>query len=233
MTNDHSELKYHGSVCISGLTASGKTTHSLLLAGEFGLTFVSGSQVRLFLSGVFPIQQKDFWLTKEGKDLWREEVFRKVEVELLRLEKLSSGYVFDTFTMPWLHQEPALCIWLASDIESRKYKSIVSHRGLSHFPDDSYIDKINEKDFVTIDLYKTLYDIDIGTNLDCFDLVIDISTFINEPSLESSLRSIAKAHKIIRAATGYYLSRSDDFRDLFRSVIEENKDYIVHNSLLA
>ena len=158
MTNDTSHLRYPGNVCVSGLTAAGKTTHSLLLAGEFGLTFVSGSQVRLFQSGVFPIQQKDFWVTAEGKSLWREEVFERVEVELLRLESLATGYVFDTFTMPWLHKAPALCIWLESDIDSRAIKSKISHRGLTNFGVDSYSAKIRDKDDTTLGIYKRLYD---------------------------------------------------------------------------
>ena len=49
-------LRYSGNVCISGLTASGKTTHSHLLAGEFGLTYVSGSQIQLNFIGISPIQ---------------------------------------------------------------------------------------------------------------------------------------------------------------------------------
>src|SRR5437867_6777000 len=153
MANGASHLKYPGNVCISGLTAAGKTTHSLLLAGEFGLTFVSGSQVRLFLSGVFPIQQKDFWVNPEGRSLWREEVFERVEVELLRLESVATGYVFDTFTMPWLHKASALCIWLESDITSRAIKSLISHRGLTNFGMDSYAAKIQEKDATTLGIY--------------------------------------------------------------------------------
>jgi len=232
MTYDTSHLRYPGNICISGLTAAGKTTHSLLLAGEFGLTFVSGSQVRLFQSGVFPIQQKDFWVTTEGKSLWREEVFEKVEVELLRLESLATGYVFDTFTMPWLHKAPALCIWLESDIDSRAIKSLISHRGLTNVDIDSYATKIHEKDDTTLGIYKRLYGIDIAADHTCFNLVIDISSFISEPSLDASLRSIARAHRLIRAATGYYLTKSSAFQEELRSAITGNAQYIIYNSLL-
>ncbi len=45
-------LEYHGNICISGLTASDKTTHSHLLAGEFGLAYVSGSQIQINFLGV-------------------------------------------------------------------------------------------------------------------------------------------------------------------------------------
>ena len=58
------KLKYNGNVCISGLTASGKTTHSHLLSGEFGMTYVSGSQIQLNFLGVSPIQTRDFSISK-------------------------------------------------------------------------------------------------------------------------------------------------------------------------
>ena len=83
--NNHDDLKYHGNICISGLTASGKTTHAHLLAGEFGLTYVSGSQIQLNFMGVSPIQTKDFWITVEAKKLWDEKQFAQIDSELLRL----------------------------------------------------------------------------------------------------------------------------------------------------
>lgn len=132
MTDNNSNLKYRGNVCISGLTASGKTTHSHLLAGEFGLTYVSGSQIQLNFMGLSPIQSKDFWISDEAKPLWDDKQFQKIDNELLRLETLTAGYIFDTSTMPWRHKEPALCIWLESNINFRKTKSIISHRGRSH-----------------------------------------------------------------------------------------------------
>lgn len=205
-------LKYNGSVCISGLTASGKTTHSHLLAGEFGLTYVSGSQIQLNFMGVSPIQSKDFWITEEAKLFWEGNQFERIDSELLRLESISEGYIFDTSTMPWRHKKPALCIWLESSLESRVIKSIVSHRGRGRFNLDEYSDRITEKDRATISLYKDLYNMDIGTDFSCFDLILDISSLITEPSLKASLNSIAIAHKIIHPAVGWYLTKSDDFR---------------------
>jgi cytidylate kinase len=230
--NKHADLKYEGNICISGLTASGKSTHAHLLAGEFGLTYVSGSQIQLNFLGVSPIQSKDFWITLESKKLWNEEQFEKIDSELLRLEKQSAGYIFDTSTMPWRHRKPSLCIWLESNLDSRVIKSIVSHRGRSQFGDEDYHEKIQEKDRATIGLYKKLYNIDIGTELSCFDLIIDISSFIKAPTLINSLNSIKKTHKIIRAACGYYLTKLPIFRDELIESIKENEKYILHNSLL-
>jgi cytidylate kinase len=230
--HNHLDLIYEGNICISGLTASGKTTHTHLLAGEFGLTYVSGSQIQLNFMGVSPIQSKDFWITVEAKKMWDDKQFAKIDAELLRLETITSGYIFDTSTMPWRHKKPSLCIWLESSLESRVMKSIVSHRGRSEFTDNEYPDKIKEKDKATMELYKKLYNIDIGSDLSCFDLIIDISSLIKEATLMSSLLSIKKAHKIIRAACGYYLSSLPIFKNELLEAINENKDIIKHNSLI-
>jgi hypothetical protein len=81
-------------------------------------------------------------------------------------------------------------------------------------------------------LYNNLYDINIGTDLSCFDLILDISTFITEPTLISSLQSITKAHEIIRSAVGYYLTKSSGFKFDFQNAINENQEFILYNSLL-
>lgn len=227
------KLRYHESVCISGLTASGKTTHSHLLAGEFGLTYVSGSQIQLNFMGVSPIQTKDFWITPEAKAFWDGDQFNRIDDELLRLESIGKGYIFDTSTMPWRHKHPALCIWLESSLESRVTKSIISHRGNSQYATDEYPDRIREKDRATIELYKALYSIDIGTDLSCFDLILDISELIQEPTLNASLSSIEVAHTIIRPAVGWYLTGEHKFRDQLVEAAKINPDLILRNTLLG
>jgi cytidylate kinase len=226
------KLKYNGSVCISGLTASGKTTHSHLLAGEFGLTYVSGSQIQLNFMGVSPIQSKDFWITEEAKAFWEGGQFKRIDTELLRLESISEGYIFDTSTMPWRHKKPALCIWLESTLESRVIKSIVSHRGRGRFDLENYPNRIAEKDRATIELYKDLYNIEIGSDLSCFDLILDISSLIAEPTLMASLHSIEITHKIIHPAVGWYLTGTEEFRNQFENVIETYPHLIKTNKLI-
>ena len=133
--------------------------------------------------------------------------------------------------MPWRHKKHALCIWLESDIESRIIKSIVSHHSYGTFSYDSYKERILEKDTATIDLYKKLYNIDIGKNLSCLDLILDISTLIKEPTLKASLYSIATTHTIIRAAVGWYLTNDNEFRVQFENAINNNIQIVRHNSI--
>ena len=212
-------LQYTGNVCISGLTASGKTTHSHLLAGEFGLTYVSGSQIQLNFMAISLIQTKDFWITQEAKQLWNHDEFSRIDAELLRIESATHGCIFDTSTMPWRHRQPALCIWLGSTLKSRVLKSIVSHRGRSRFAPDEYPALIAEKDAATQRLYKELYDIRIGSDLPCFDLILDISSLIEEATLEASLRSIHATHDIIRPAAAWYLTGRQQFRRQFEEMV--------------
>lgn len=224
-------LRYRGNVCISGLTAAGKTTHSHLLAGELGLTYVSGSQIQLNFLGVSPIQSKDFWITQEAKSLWDESQFRNIDAELLRLEEFATGFVFDTSTMPWRHKHPALCIWLESTPESRVFKAIVSHRGNTTFSHASYRDRISSKDHATISLYKSLYGIEIGVDLTCFDLILDISALITRPTLGSSLRSIATAHALIRTAVAWYLTGRKVFKREFVALASKSPEIVKRNTI--
>src|ERR1700679_3753216 len=173
--HDTRHLRYDGNICISGLTASGKTTHSHLLSGQLGLTYVSGSQIQLNFMGVSPIQRRDFWVSAQAKALWNEKDFSRIDAELLRLEETAEGFIFDTSTMPWRHKRRALNIWLESSLESRVTKAIISHRGRSDVEFADYPRLIEEKDHATYSLYESLYGIEIGRSFDRFDLVIDLS----------------------------------------------------------
>lgn len=227
-------LRYTGNVCISGLTASGKTTHSHLLAEEFGLTYVSGSQIQLNCMGISPIQTKEFWITEEAKPLWNNDALSRIDAELLRIESVSDGCIFDTSTMPWRHRRPALCIWLGSSLESRVLKSIVSHRGRSHFEFDEYPTRIAEKDAATQRLYEELYNIEIGEDLSCFDLILDMSSLIKNVTLEASLASIKATHDVIRPAVAWYLTSRAEFRHQFEAVVAASPPgLIVHNAVCA
>lgn len=230
---DTSHLRYPTNICISGLTASGKTTHAHLLAGEFGLTYVSGSQIQLNILGVSPIQSKDFWITQGAKALWDAEQFRKIDSELLMIESRATGCIFDTSTMPWRHRKPAFCIWLESSLPSRVTKSIVSHRGRNQFEISEYPAKIAEKDASTVGLYRDLYDIQIGSDLSCFDMIIDISDLIHEPTLDSSLASISIAHKFVRAASAFTLTGKTTYRDDLLQAAHEHPNALQRCSLLG
>jgi hypothetical protein len=74
--------------------------------------------------------------------------------------------------------------------------------------------------------------ISIEANRAQFDLVINISFLITGPSLDGSLRSIAIGHRLIRAATAYYLTRTDALLEKLRREAADNAPLILHNPLL-
>jgi len=151
--------------------------------------------------------------------MWNPESFKRIDAELLRLETLSDGYIFDSSTMPWRHRRPALCIWLESTLESRVIKSIVSHRGRGVFGRQEYEERIRRKDESTIKLYRELYGIKRQSDPAYFDLIIDISSLIAEPTLSESLKSISFAHSLIRPAVAWYLTAEPSFRAQFEAAI--------------
>lgn len=210
--NNH-HLVYNGNIFIAGLTASGKTTHSYLLAGLYGLTYVSGSQIHLNLNGLNPIQDRAFWITQEATNLLNEIQFDLVDLELCRIEKNRSGCIFDSWIMPWRKKNQGLNIYLFSDINSRVIKGAISRRENEFYIDDSYKKQIEFKDASAINLYKKQYNIDITKDLSVFDLIIDISTFIEEPTFEASQKSIVKVQSILDSAIGYYFTNHNYYRE--------------------
>ena len=223
-------LKYHGNVFIAGLSASGKTTHCYLLAGSFGLTYISGSQIHLGINGMNPIQERKFWITQKAKELLTEVQFEKVDQELCQIENNFKGIIFDSWIMPWRKSTEGLCIYLESNLESRVMKGAVSRRENAFNIDESYIEKIKNKDDAAIKLYKKLYGIDIIRDLSPFDLVIDTTKFIESSTFESSQLSIYKTHNVLHTVVGYYLTGEANYRKKLQEFCGQK--YILHNRLL-
>lgn len=223
---------YRGNICISGLTAAGKTTHSLMLAGLFGLNYVSGSHTLLQASGLSGHQAREFWATEAAAMLCTEESFDKVEAELRRIESCTTDCVFDTATMPWRAQRACLKIWLESDTKSRISKSIASHRGRSRLAVNEYSEMISRKDKETAKLYNRLYGFNIGPDEEVFDVIIDISSFVEDSTFEATQKSISAVSEIITPIVGWYLTGSGRFE---REMVQACRTYasaLSRNTLL-
>lgn len=216
-----------GSVCVSGLTAAGKTTHCHLLAGEFGLTYVSASQILLSLAGISPIQARDFWFSDEARELWSDRMTRDVDAELRRLSQNGSGFVFDAVAMPWRAEGECLRVFFESDLKSRITKSMVSHRGRQPPCELEYARKITEKDRVLVDSHKRLFGIEVESDRKGFDLVLDISQAIQSPTFKAAIASIAIVHAILRPAVGYYLTRDSSLFAEYLAALERYRTHVV------
>lgn len=117
-------------IIISGLTASGKTTHSKIISSEFGLIYFGASKLLLEKFGIDNKKiPNDFWTTSKGKELSRK--MTKVNIDNMLLEKFQSinNAVFDCLSLPYMDiSGKHLSIWLESSLESRCIKSAISHK---------------------------------------------------------------------------------------------------------
>lgn len=215
------------SVIISGLTAAGKTTHSHILSGEFGLQYVSSSQLLLSLLRMHPFQPRDFWITDEANSLWRTAQAHTVDDELIRLEAASTLVVFDTLVMPWLHRCPAFCIWLESTLESRVMKAVVSYQGRGRYSTKEIKHHIQQKDNQARIHFEERYGFDLFSDRAPFDMILDISSCISEPTLCASLQSISQAHSLLRPAVGWYLTRGPSFKSQFQEARASNPNLVL------
>lgn len=196
---------------ISGLTSTGKTTHALILAGQFALRYVSASRFYLYRCGKRPYQDDDFWVSDEAFSMRDIDNYKLADQDVIEIESRRNATVFDAIAMPWIHKRPALCIWLESSIESRVMKAQVSHRGQvsgnGKYDSAELRKRIIDKDELNRQRIKDIFDVDIYSDRRPFQLLIDISSLISAPTWEAALVSIEKTHGVIEAAVRYYLTR--------------------------
>ncbi len=198
-------------VFISGLTAAGKTTHSLLVAAELARPVRSAADALVNVSGLptsVPGHDSSFWTSATGQTLEtiREAdraIDHSVDWRLIRLSMAGEPAVFDAWGLPWLSTAPGLRIWLESSSSSRFMKSIVSHRGDS-LSGDAVRRIVRQKDARARQYFLNTYAFDIFRDRRPFDVIIDVSGFIRRPHVASSRASIAHVQAIISPITRYY-----------------------------
>lgn len=183
-------------VIISGLTAAGKTTHSHLLAGEFGLRYVSASQILLSSHGMSGFQARDFWTDNKAMALWSEGS-AGVDQSLLSLEGSSESAVFDCLSLPWLSSRPSLKIWLECLLAARVERAALSH-GLPIGSDRGMLaNLIDRKDTALCDQLSRDYGISPHADPSIFDLILDVTEATSTSGRQSALPSIRRVHRLI------------------------------------
>ncbi len=192
-------------VIISGLTASGKTTHAKLLAQEYGLEYISASQILLKMAGLTTQQPLDFWVTPQGLQLSKQAPWSEVDEQFCRMEATYNEAIFDCLSLPWLHTKKCMVIWLESSLESRLMKAIVSHNGENNLSPAEVEKRIRTKDRVARHKIFEQYGVDIFRNRSPFDLIIDVSSLITAPTQNAASLGIQMAHEIMSSAVGWYL----------------------------
>lgn len=214
-------------IVISGLTAAGKTTHAKLLCEEYGIQYVSASQILLKLAGLQPEQPPDFWVTPQGRELPRRISWVQIDNEFRRIESESEHVVFDCQSLPWLCSRESMCIWLDSSFETRLMKAIVSHKGGSNLTEQEVVRAVKAKDRFAQEQILSNYNINLLHNREPFDFIFDISTFITAATEEASAVSVARAHKIISNAVGWYLYNDKRCGDQFKESLESYGNSVI------
>lgn len=162
-------------ICIAGLTASGKTYQAKRIAAEFGLEYVSGSNILLQIAKVVPVGEH-FWVNEFGLQ-FREQrtkelcIDRKVDELILQIAETKRDVIFDSWTLPWLYKGDDLYrIYLAATLEARAKNAYFS-RDTKPFSINELQERINEKDEANVKLFRELYGIDI-TDPSVFELIV-------------------------------------------------------------
>ena len=212
-------MKTARNVIISGLTAAGKTTHSKMLCEQYGLKYVSASQILLNLAGLPPEQPLDFWVTSEGREISKRISWDEIDNESRRIESEADETVFDCQTLPWLCSKRCLVLWIESSLPSRIMKAIVSYNGKSRLNALEVEKGITSKDRFAQEQIFVKYGVDLFQDRAPFNFIIDISSFITAPTEEASLSSITNAHKIISSAVGWYLYNDISCLDRVRELL--------------
>lgn len=184
-------------ILISGWTAAGKTTHAHLIAAELGWTYIGMSHI-----------MKEFTAVKDLRD-WtpQQDKIRKsdssididADCHLLEVVSSRSSIIVDAWLQPWLYRSAsAIRVWLESSRPARTKKCAVSYlRDQNSLSEQQAADIVHDKDGFARDQFVKLYGIRFGYDPALFDLRIDNSTYITEPSISASDAGIREFQPVL------------------------------------
>lgn len=202
--------KIKPTILISGYTAAGKTTHARLLAARWGYDYLGSSEVRRAL-----VRSQRDWPSREWDpsiDLTRRRTLAADrELDELISEKIrgsASPLVVDAWLQPWLCSDTsAIRVWIESNTRSRVWKATVTFlRDAVAVPPD--IDtQIAQKDEFSRWMFSRLYGIEFQPDPDVFDVILDNSHYIEQPTVEASDFGIAQFEPVLEQAIEEQCSR--------------------------
>lgn len=197
-------------ICISGLTASGKTTLAKLLSERYKLEFVSVSDLLCQTLGIQDMTRKDRlvrWLrTSVESAESKRRPWDDRSTDLLALRQVrgqsAGNIVIETQTLPWLAapDNDFLNILLDAPQETRVRRL---QQLLTNITVDEARTIVQAKDLETREALCAAWGIDVGSQgmYAWYDLVVTSS---NERTKRQSAKSIAVTAKIAVAAVDVY-----------------------------
>lgn len=202
-------------IVVSGLTAAGKTTHARLLAKHLGFDYVSASQLLAAAAGV-KVRGGESWWIASGATVAaaRREgsLDEDLDRQLVALSQRVDSTVFDAWALPWTSSAPMMRIWLRSDFPSRCRKCFVSHLS-ERISYSDCVETVEKKDDESQMVFKRLYGFDLFSDHEVFDVILNLSGLIPQPTLDCSRESIGRADRYLKAAVAALSGESPDGLD--------------------
>ncbi len=194
-------------IAFAGLTAAGKTTHAKLLAAELGYRYVSATRILLDIVGYKGSAERvwfeNFEAIEDARQGWAADI--ELEKRLLEINRTQERVVFDTWAFAWIGPDPLLRIWIESDLPSRTRKCMVSQgeQALSLSECEALV---SEKDESTRQNFIERHGFDLFEDREKYDLILDNSLLIPEPTVEASTAGISQFAPQVSAAVGSFFA---------------------------
>jgi hypothetical protein len=81
---------------------------------------------------------------------------------------------------------------------------------------------VGEKDAFSAAYCRDVYGFELAADPNVFDVILDISSFIEAPTLDASARSIRRADEIVNALVGFALTAGMEFRAALQRCVREH-----------
>ena len=178
-------------IIISGMPASGKTTVAGILSRRLNRRTVGIGDVLKEIAGErgYKISGEGWWETPEGMRFHKErdsnpEFDKEADKRLISLVK-KGDVIVTSYTAPWIADE-GFKIWLSAE-ESNRAERMAKRDNTDLGKADKATRMRDREDH---DLYKSLYNFELGKDLKPFDLVVDTNDITADEVAERILKKL-------------------------------------------
>ncbi len=161
-------------IIISGLPAAGKTTLAKMLGKKLKVPAISAGDIlkEMAKERGYYVTGNEWWDTAEGMRFLKERNknadFDKETDRRLIMRIKDGNIVVTSYTMPWLSRY-GFKIWLVASLENRAKR--MAERDNSSLK--VAIAATKKRDRNNAKLYRELYKIDFGKDMEPFDMIVD------------------------------------------------------------
>ena len=161
-------------IIICGLPAAGKTTVARMISERLKIPTLGGTDILKDMAKErgYHMTGDDWWDTEEGMKFLGERKLRSgfdKEVDSRLLEKAKKGdVVITSYPVPWLSRH-GVKVWLSGSVETRARR--MAKR--DHMTVTKCTKVLRIRDEENYKLYKKIYGIEFGRDLEPFDLVVE------------------------------------------------------------